>query len=229
MKIVFILCAIIIPVVAQAQEYKEGLLYDVTGPVKVLSTHRSKPTASCSFGLLESASFRTDGKSEQSVTIFNQDGYPMGFTIDANTLKRDRNEMSLGNSPQFEAIFGDGECLNISYNVEYDDSHKISSSVLKYDIDFEFNGIRFKKSMTTSTDFQYSQNSKGMPEVCLSKSNYKLNGEDYESCCTYTGYVYDKHGNWITRNVLETFGPVGNESLKETIDYVETRVVSYYE
>lgn len=213
----------------EAQEYKEGLLYDVTGPVKELSTQIDEviPRMLSMFG--GKASFRPDGKCENSITKFDAEGYPLGFTIDDDTSENSGNlEMPLPDLPIFELIGSGDNSLYISYNVEYDDNHTITSSALVYNIDIE--AVGFKKDLIMNMSYQYKESATGAPEVSSAKAICKTDdgAANMVMNSSYSDYVYDEHGNWISRNGSLSIGEEG-KSPEKTYDYVETRSISYYD
>lgn len=66
---------------ANAQEFKEGLLYDLTGNVKEM-----KLSTKSSF-LKKHVKFRDNGKCKKSITFFDDENYPLGYDMSMNTMK----------------------------------------------------------------------------------------------------------------------------------------------
>lgn len=65
---------------ANAQEFKEGLLYDLTGNVKEmkLTTKNSFPD--------KHVKFNNTGKCKKSITYFDEENYPLGYDISGNVM-----------------------------------------------------------------------------------------------------------------------------------------------
>lgn len=223
MKAILIYLFVLLSLCGKAQEYKTGILYQVTGPVKFLSTHRGKVSLGMIGSLLDSASFSENGKNENWFTVFDDDGYPLGIYIDDNAGNDSVQQRSCAGSSGLANLSIEGKGLLISYKVDYDDSHKITSSKLEYSIDVgSGDDFRIKTSMTADTSFEYVTNRFGVPEVSKSKSVCKIKDSILEIECIYSNYVYDERGNWISRDVLE------NVAGADATEYTESREIEYF-
>lgn len=194
-----------------AQEFKEGILYDVVGPVKDVNLNSKKIFPH----LFDKASFNTNGKTKNSVTVFDDNGYPVSIDLDT--------------SPNNDSG------LHLSLKVNYDENHQVASILTEYNMAAEGDIVRmvlnensFKVNWTENRSFQYRNNSFGVPEISNIYVSSVTNSEDYTSDYTYTDYVYDKHGNWISRNVVETIIFPNGPTPPMTNEYMETRDISYY-
>ncbi len=188
---------------AQDNKFKEGLIYDVKGPVASVRLHTDAP------GYFNNALFDTDGKTIGSVMKFDKNGYPIGWIIDKDNSTYEQ-----------EKTFG-------LFEVTYDDNYRIASLKMKCEI----KGATFtlaNGSVTENKYFHYRDNSDNTSEITEMKMIYTINGTAHDINFSYTNYVYDNHGNWISRNVVETIEPLNNSEKSETREYVETRTISYY-
>ena len=224
MKKLIFLCFLLTSFGVNAQDFKEGIIYDVTGPVKdvVLTSESIYPT------FLDKASFGKDGKRVNSRSEFDENGYPMGWSLDSDALSVDDNG-TLG-SFDLSSISDLGENgkrdLKISYNICYDDSHRVASTNMTYYIDIDVMDMQFSNNMTDSRSFKYIENKLGKPEISEINSKMVVNGENCTADYQYSGYVYDDHGNWVARNVVET---ITFPELEKTNKYTETRAITYFD
>lgn len=217
---------------AYAQEFKEGLLYDVCGNVKEVSLQRNGEAAFLATSFFDSAKFNPDGKTERSLTVFDDNGYPISLTIDPTTLDSDGNGVSTNSSTDSTTSSPDHTDLCIALKFNYDKDHRLSCTSLKYNIDLSDKGIPFKKSLNSFKTFQYTPNASGKPEIRSAKGVYNTDTESDAATqidSVYSNYVYDKHGNWISRSVKETI--VGTDKTEEgkSWEYEETRTITYYD
>lgn len=203
---------------SNAQDYKEGIIYDVRGPVKkVITLHNNKPYSH----FLDAASFDTDGKTTGSITVFDNDGYPLGWSVVSDSLanKNKVNSVDEGNS--------NTHSFNISYKVSYDDNHRIASTMMESDV----KGAKYEYANGVTAEnrtFQYQNNQFGMPEIREMEMLSKIDGCEYYSISTYSNYEYDDHKNWVKRKVIENAHPVDAPQDIKTDEYVEKRAIYYY-
>lgn len=172
-----------------AQEYKEGLLYEVTGPVRKVKIKSENP-----FLQQKKIDFTENGRGKLSMTFFDSEGYPLGY------------EMNYGKK-------------SLSMVVTYDSLRRVENTLLKNTL---------VGNMTLSCTIEYADKTSEPAVVRYSMRNKK---EETESVCTFSDYVYDDRGNWISRKVAQTISSVNtsNSKTKEAKEeYVETRVITYY-
>ncbi|MEZ3518898.1 MAG: hypothetical protein K1V75_03035 [Muribaculaceae bacterium] len=149
----------------RAQEFKEGLLYDLQGNVKEM-----KLSTKNSF-LKKHVKFRDNGKLKKSITFFDDDNYPLGFDMSMNVMS-----------------------FAMSQKVEYDSCRRITSVTDKNSYD---GGI-------TTTTSNYYGNEAAPSEITRSVFASISKDGEVTADCEYSGYVYDDHGNWISRQVKHT-------------------------
>ncbi|MDE7080334.1 MAG: hypothetical protein K2O78_01580 [Muribaculaceae bacterium] len=88
--------------ISKAQEYKEGLIYDLTGNVKEM-----KLSTKNSF-LKTHVKFQNNGKCKKSMTFFDDENYPLGYDLSTNVMN-----------------------FSLSQKVDYDEQHRVSLVTLK--------------------------------------------------------------------------------------------------
>ena len=210
---------------ANGQEFKEGILYDVTGPVKEVVMHRDSVAPNFTTNAFESAQFNIDGKTKATDLSFDEDGYPTEFIIN------NRANPMLGMSVSNDSESDSDNQLCIYFKFNYDNDHRIASTEIKYhiNIDIEVPNLTFNKGLIGTKTYQYAENSQGRSEISATKGTYNILDSDqpFVMAHDYSNYVYDNHGNWISRNVKEAIMP-GTEQEK-TWEYTETRTITYYD
>lgn len=205
MRVVILLTVLMAYLSCSAQEFKESIIYDVRGPVKKVMLYSNRPN----IHYLDRGSFMPDGKSVNSITRFDDDGYPVGWSINLDSLNNG------------------GHCI-CSFKVNYDNCRNVSYTMMEYDVTgsgYELsNGLRYEFRV-----FNYTTDQHSLSEISEMTKVSKLNDKKYVSKYKYSGYIYDDRGNWISRNVEET--KFSGKSMEKTgrIEYVETRDIDYYD
>ncbi len=184
----------------EAQEFKEGIIFDLRGPVK-------SATLTDDFFGMRNMTFTEDGKCQTTRMEFDENGYPLGMTLDVRSGL-------LNNDNDFKGP--------IAYKVDYDDAHRISSTYLNFPSAIN----PWEEIRTYSYNPEKDKNHVITGLRVETKENGALSTNDY----VYSDYVYDEQGNWISRNVHETIclTDVDGKSDNATNEYVETRTVTYY-
>lgn len=207
---------------ADAQEFKEGILYDVSDPVKEVVMHRDSVAPNFITDAFESAQFNTEGKTKTTFLSFDEDRYPIKLIING------------ADNPMLMSMSNDSASdnqLNVYLKFNYDKGHRISSTEIKYNIniDREVPNLSFDKSLIGTKTYLYAENSQKKSEISGTKGTYNIPDSDQPLVWEYdySNYVYDDHGNWISRNVTEAIMPSSEE--RKTWEYTETRTITYYD
>lgn len=163
-------------------EYKGAIIYDAQGPVKEIKIKTKNPLATN-----KKIKFSKDGKINNDLMTYNQDGYPIGFG------------MNFGNR-------------SISLTIEYNDEQ------LPYKM--------IEESRITTPGIIDVENL--YDEFKCLTSRKAMVSNDKEECrltFEYSCFIYDEHGNWISRHVVQT---TLKDSDSEVLEYEESRNITYY-